>query len=138
MKNVKFLFDQFVTITTFIVVVLGVLFLFVEDEYIPRYSFIKIIGCGLLSTLPSIVFISKNEYGVKGYIVRTIIHFVLLNIVVLVCGYLFDYYNTFSEGVMVFITILIVTIIVHATQFLFDKNEAAKINKVLEDISDKE
>lgn len=138
MKNIKFLFDQFVTITAFIVIVLGIIHLFTEDGYISSNSLIQIAGCGLLSTLPSVVYISKNEYSTKEYVIRAIIHYILLNIVVLSFGYVFNYYSTFNDGMIVFITILIVFICVHLSQIIFNKSEANKINKVLEDISDKE
>lgn len=138
MKWFKFFFEQFVTITAFIVTIVGITFLFDPKEYIPGYVLVQIALVGFLSTLPSVVFISKEEYTKKSYIIRTIIHFILLNIIVLSVGYAFDFYNSLIGGISVFITILIIYVIVTVSQLVFNKNEADKINKILLGTRDEE
>lgn len=86
----------------------------------------------LAGDLPSMVFYSKRELSHKEWMVRIIIHLLLLEGVLLVIGRLMGLYDNITEGIFFFFIVLAVCLVVWLLAFLDDARQAKEINKALE------
>lgn len=87
-----------------------------------------------LGDLPALVFYSGKELTLKQWRVREIIHFVVLEIVLLVAANCQEMYETFWQGVVFAGIILLVYVLVRAVCFAGDFETARNINDQLKEI----
>ena len=74
------------------------------------------------------VYYSRGELSRRQWWIRTAIHTVLVECVLLAAGYFFGMYKGVLGFVLFFFVILTVDLIVRAVTFLNDKNTADEIN----------
>lgn len=82
----------------------------------------------LFADLPVVVYYSKKELSPRQWWIRTAIHTVLVEIVLLTAGYLFGMYRGVPGFVLFFFSILAVDAIVRLVSYQNDKNTADEIN----------
>ncbi len=82
----------------------------------------------ICADLPVMVYYSRRELSRRQWRIRTIIHTVLVECVLLAAGYFFGMYKGVLGFVLFFFAILTVDLIVRAVTFLNDKNTADEIN----------
>lgn len=101
------------------------------EVYFGYESYWSPILFGLAATIPMLVKYSKKEHSLRQQILRNIIHFVLLEAVILsmLCfaGALTDY----SEVISLAVSVLIIDVAVYLVLWLNDKRIAADFNKAL-------
>ena len=97
------------------------------DGYFP----IKIILNAFLCAIPSLLFMFKEEPTKKQFIVRVLIHFIVLSIVISIAGYFFSFYDGIY-GYLFFMTLYIIVYVgVWIISFLLDKKQEQSINDIL-------
>lgn len=85
----------------------------------------------LAADLISLVYYSKNELTRKQFWIRTAIHTVLLEVILLILGYRIGMYGDFFGGCLMVLIILIVDAFVRFVSYLIDRQTADVINEKL-------
>ncbi len=92
----------------------------------------QIIITGIITALPTFLFYSNKEPTKKQYIVRFIIHFILIETIVMIEGWILNWYSTFLNGLIIFGMVVFVYAVVLAYTYFVSSNTAKSINKALE------
>lgn len=87
----------------------------------------------LAGDLPSLVFYSKRALSHNEWMVRIIMHLLLLEGALLVIGRLMGLHDNITEGIFFFFIVLAVYVVVWLLVFADDARQAKEINKVLEE-----
>lgn len=85
----------------------------------------------LCAVLPGLLYYSKTELSRKQLWVRTIIHTVLLEVILMILGRVLDMYRGILGAVFFFLTVLIVDAAVRFFTYLNDSSTANAINREL-------
>ncbi|MGN0249497.1 MAG: DUF3021 family protein [Lachnospiraceae bacterium] len=85
----------------------------------------------LVGDLPSLVFCSKRELSKKEWNIRLLLHFILLETVLLVFAGILGMYHTLTEGIFFFVLVMAVYVMVRGLTFAGDILEVKKINAKL-------
>lgn len=86
---------------------------------------------GILGALPSFLFSFKNEPTKKQFRVRTVIHFIVIETVVMTEGALFEWYGGLADALVLFVVILAVYLFVWAYSYFMNMHLARDINAAL-------
>lgn len=86
---------------------------------------------GILGALPSFLFNFKNEPTKKQFRVRTVIHFIVIETVVMTEGALFGWYGGLADALVLFVVILAVYLFVWAYSYFMNMHLASDINAAL-------
>lgn len=108
--------------------------IFMPDEVYNIEYFEWMLVFSLAGDLPTMVFYSKKELTEKQWRVRLIIHFVLLEAVLLVMAKYMKMYRTFLQGAVFAGIVLLVYVLVRAVCFAGDFQTAKNINDKLKEI----
>ena len=103
--------------------------IFSPDATFEISYFVLILLFSLLGTLPFFVFYSSCELTEFQMKVRYVIHFILLEIVLLIAAYTLDMYQTFMQGIAFAFIILGVYLIVRFSVFCSDQKMAESLNE---------
>ncbi|MGN0695162.1 MAG: DUF3021 family protein [Oscillospiraceae bacterium] len=82
----------------------------------------------LCADLPSLVYLSDKELTKKGWWIRTAVHTVLLEIVLLTVGYKLGMYSGILGFALFFMMVLLIDAIVRIITYINDISTAEKIN----------
>ncbi|MBO5450279.1 MAG: DUF3021 family protein [Lachnospiraceae bacterium] len=85
----------------------------------------------LVGDLPSLVFCSKRKLSKKEWNIRLLLHFILLETVLLVFAGILGMYHTLTEGIFFFVLVMAVYVMVRGLAFAGDILEVKKINAKL-------
>lgn len=85
----------------------------------------------ICADIPTVVYYSKKELSRKQWWIRTAIHTVLLEVVLLTAGYYSGMYAGWGGFVLFFFVILAVDMVVRFVSYLNDRNTADEINAQL-------
>ena len=107
--------------------------IFYPDSVFGVDYFGKMFLFALAGDLPSLVFYSKRELSHKEWMVRIIIHLLLLEGVLLVIGRFMGLHDNMVEGIVFFFIVLAVYVVVRLLVFSDDERQAKEINKALEE-----
>lgn len=125
-------------ITHFFIISTGVLFiislsnlLFDGNEPLSPELPWQIFLTGILGALPSFLFYFKNEPTKNQFRVRTVIHFIVIETVVMTEGAFFGWYESFIDGLILFAVILAVYLFVWAYSYFMNMHLAKDINAAL-------
>ncbi len=91
-----------------------------------------------LGDLPALVFYSGKELTEKQWRIREVIHFVILETVLLTAANCLGMYHTFLQGIVFAGIILLVYVLVRAVCFAGDFQTAKNINDQLKEIRKRE
>ena len=142
-KISKLIFTQAVMITTAILfgqgIIYAIIFLtggqssFEWEWYIP----LSIVLAGILCALPTVLldFPEKNDNGKIG---RKYIHFICVGLIVTICGYVFGWYSTPTQFLIILTTYVLIYAFAWAASIWIMKTDDRKINEALDDIRDDE
>lgn len=86
---------------------------------------------GILGALPSFLFYFKNEPTKKQFRVRTVIHFIVIEAVVMTEGALFKWYEGLVGALVFFAVVLAVYLFVWAYSYFMNMHLAKDINAAL-------
>lgn len=131
-------------ITHFFIITVGVLFvtslsnLAEGNKLIPAELPWQILLTSAITALPSFLFYFKKEPTKKQFVARCIIHFVIIESIVMAEGALFGWYKGFLGGVILFGMILFVYLIVWIYSYFMSRSLANDINSALKRINEDE
>ncbi len=130
-------------LTDFFIIIFGVLLVTSVPEYIAsfisgvefttypaEYPFIVIIT-GVLGALPSFMFYFRNEPTKKQFNIRLILHYLVVEIIIMTEGFFLKWYENILEGIIIFVFVLIVYAIVLLCTMFISQDTANSINKAL-------
>lgn len=91
----------------------------------------QILAIALLTTPLSFIFYAHREFSKKEALIRQVIHYIILNIVLVGCAYLFDWFSIRTPKNLLLFIGLIFIVYLSANYFCFtgDKKEANKLNE---------
>lgn len=101
------------------------------------YPFIIIIT-GIVGALPSFLFYFRNEPTQKQFWLRMVIHFFIVEGIIICEGAFVDWYHEFLEALILFLMVLFIYLFVVLCTFIMYRNTANEINKALRNQLDKE
>lgn len=129
----------------FFVITVGVLFVTSISEILDHgfsleYTFSAsypwtVMLTGVLGALPSLLFYFKKEPTRKQFLIRIIIHFILIVMLILTEGKLVGWYSNLVEGLSIFASILAIYVLVWFITYRANKNTAKNINKALQNLN---
>ncbi len=132
----------------FFIITVGVLFFtsigpFIECGFsgeliYPSWYPFMVILTGFIGAIPTFLFYFRKEPTRKQFFVRTILHFIIIETLIMIEGWLFRWYDEFIQGLIVFIMIFVVYLFVWFFSFKLDCSLADNINNALKKINDDE
>jgi len=123
---------SFYITVTFIVLAMAILGLVFEPDTRMGYeAFFSPLIFGAIATFPNLVTYSKEELSVRQALVRKIIHFFLLEILILTSLYFSHMLTSVSITVSLALTILIIYTAVSTIMWINDKKTALEFNNAL-------
>ena len=132
---IKMVITHFFVITVSVLFVESVLNLFLNDIDYDAYYPWKVMLTGFVGAIPSFLFYFKKEPTKKQFLIRIIIHFILIETSIMLLGILFDWYNTFWGGLIIFAAIFLVYAFVWFFSIRMNTSMADDINSALEKIN---
>lgn len=132
----KYVISQFFVITVGILVItcLPNLAATFKGESVITYSAFYpylVIFTGFLSSLPSVLLWFREEPTKKQCYIRMALHFVVVESIVMLEGYWFEWYKNAGEAVKLFGLILLVYLFVYIYSYFTNKDTADAINDAL-------
>ncbi len=129
---VKKIMISFYITVTFIVLAMAILGLVFEPDTRMGYeAFFSPLIFGAIATFPNLLTYSKEELSVRQALVRKIIHFFLLEILILTSLYFSNMLTSVSITVSLALTILIIYTAVSTIMWINDKKTALEFNHAL-------
>ncbi|MCR4690506.1 MAG: DUF3021 domain-containing protein [Lachnospiraceae bacterium] len=143
-KKLQIIFSQTMMISTAILFGVGVQMLIyhlaygTEDLHWPWYLPLTFVFSGFLCALPTMALLYDDEISAKQLGIREAIHFVLVGVLVSLCGYLFQWYETVAEYIPILIMYVVIYFFVWIATIWLMKRDEKMINAALEEIRDEE
>ena len=126
----------------FFMITVGVLFFtslgFIGTETIPSFYPWMVLLSSALGSVPTLLFYFKTEPTKKQFIVRVILHFVVIVTLIMTLGFIFSWYTDFFEGLIIFGMILAVYASVWFLSYKLNVSMANNINDALNRLNDDE
>jgi len=104
----------------------------------PWYIPLTIALAAFLCALPSALINDMDHLTKKQVRVRILLHFVCLNLVVTICGYVFGWYSTGLEYAAIAVVFLVIYLSVWLISWWLGKRDEDSINRALKEIQDKD
>ncbi|MGN1432458.1 MAG: DUF3021 domain-containing protein [Ruminococcus sp.] len=130
--TVKLVISHFFIISTgvFFIISLSNLLFEGNEPLSPEVPW-QVLLTGILGALPTFLFSFKNEPTKKQFRVRTVIHFIVIEAVVMTEGALFGWYGSLADALILFVVILAVYLFVWGYSYFMNINLAKDINAAL-------
>ncbi len=121
----------------------GVVYLIVDNDPLSEmsldwYQLLSIVLTGAVCSLFSVILLCRESVSKKEYLIRVIIHCVLLYGLVVLIGKIFTWYTKLEGFLLVTIIYFLVYVFVWVSTIFLQKQDENKINKALGDIRDEE
>ena len=129
---VKKVMVSFYISVTFIILAMAVIGLIFEPDTNFGYeAFFSPLIFGAIAAFPKLITYSKEELSVRRTLIRNIIHFLLLEILILLSLYFGNVLTSISMTISLAVSILIIYISVSLIMWINDKKTAYEFNKAL-------
>ena len=142
-KFIKDFIDSFTRITTGITLVCAVCMTLSDIKEFNMYSSVlwQVLAAGAVTALITSVCLpctmAEREASKKEYLIRLSIHYVLINICILLMGYKFRWFEpNLPSCIMMAISVLAVYIFTAITTYVSDKKYSDEINAALKRFKD--
>ncbi len=127
--TIKMIVSHFLVICVSVMFFTSILNLSLGHKFLPiEYPF-QILLTGLITSLPSALFYFKNEPSKKQFYFRFLIHFCIIETIVMIEGSLIGWYNDITEAIIVFV----IVILVYAAVLLYSRLENTFTAKSIND-----
>lgn len=134
MKKFSEYIKWFMYITTSILIVCTVIFGLYNEESIPGETLWQILLSGFLTTLVTVIFRIGEGKGGAADIFRYVLHYILLCVVMIVCGNWFGWLKLDFAGIgMMLGAVAVVYLLTFLAYYFIDLKQANDINKKLKD-----
>lgn len=127
----KIMMSFFVSVTCICAAMALVGMTFETDTRFGYEAFLSPLIFGLLASIPTLVTYSKKELSVRQTAIRNLLHFVLLETVVLSVLYFGGMLTSVSMAISLGISILIIDLVVNLVLWINDKRIAKEFNSAL-------
>ena len=127
----KILMSFFVSVTCICAAMALIGMIFETDTLFGYESFLSPLIFGAVASLPMLVKYSRSELSLKQTIIRNVIHFVLIEVMVLFVLYFTGALTSTSLTVSLVISILIIYLTVNLVLWINDKRIAKEFNNAL-------
>ncbi len=133
-RKIEFLFHIFSMITSCMVIAVALFTTVINPtERILSTTLWQIVAVAAVLTVPSLIYPWDRSMGKTEIAVRTVIHYVLVNVIVLVSGRMFDWYSAedaLSVAAML-VTIAVIFAIVSGISWSKSARDAKRMNERL-------
>ncbi len=130
----KLVGDYFIIFTVIIVATTILRQIFLPDKYFAlKDIFVCMVGA-LLGDLPTLIFYSQKELSEKEIRLRIVIHFLLLEAVLLTFGYIIGLVVGLENTIFFACQIAVIYVLVRFFRWVADSRDANSINKKLRTI----
>lgn len=109
-----------------------------ESWILEWYHPLSFILCGLLGAIPTYIFRNMESLSRKQFVVRLILHCLVLYAIVMLFGYIFKWYTVPDGFIAVSIGFFIVYAFVWLATYFFYRQEDKAINAAIDMIRDEE
>ena len=140
-KEVVMQFQLITVLLLFLLGILGFISYLNNGDIAASFDWVfpfQVFGISLPTSFCSLVFLSKHELTKKEFIVRCIVHLLLLLVIVFGEGFLFKWWSEPSGMITVAIIFIIIYVVVWVITTLIDKKNSDRINKALHNVKVKE
>lgn len=129
---------EYFIITTCVTAAMAILGLTLDPNTKFGYEgFFSPLVFGFISLAPSLVTYSRKELSFRQALIRKVLHFIVLEVVLIIFGFLAGLLHAFSDASLFALTVFIVYLVVNLTSWQFAKKEADEINKTLKLLQDR-
>ena len=135
-KYIKEILQMFFVINTGVTIAAATFITFLENQAQLNVKILwQIIIVSFVTALSCIILYSKNELNKKQFLIRVVINYITINIIVIVCGYLFNWIKTgdIIELLSLIVSIFLVYIFVWVISYKNDTKTAKRINQKIEE-----
>ena len=135
-KYIKEILQMFFVINTGVTIAAATFITFLQNEAQLNVKILwQIIIVSFVTALSCIILYSKNELNKKQFLIRVVINYITINIIVIVCGYLFNWIKTgdIIELLSLIVSIFLVYIFVWVISYKNDTKTAKRINQKIEE-----
>ncbi len=127
----KIMISFFVSVTCISVVMALIGMLFESDTRFGYEAFLSPLIFGAIASFPQLVQYSKRELSFKQTVIRNVIHFILLEVLILSVLYFSEILTTISVGISIGISILLIDLTVNLVMWINDNKIAKEFNEAL-------
>lgn len=129
---IKMLIRNYFIIFAIIVINITVLRqIFAPDKYFELKDIFIYMICSLVSSLPSLIFYSPKEISEKEMRLRVIIHFIVLEAVLLILVNVTGWVTGIQNKIILMIQIAVIYAVVRVITWIDDRSAANRINEKL-------
>ncbi len=132
----KIMMSFFVSVTCICAVMALIGMVFETDTRFGYEAFLSPLIFGAVATLPSLVQYSKKELSLRQTAVRNVIHFIMLEAVILSVLYFGGMLTSISMAVSLGISIFVIDLTVNLVLWINDKRTAKEFNSALRILQD--
>ena len=126
----------------FFMITVGVLFFtslgFIGAETIPSFYPWMVLLSGIAGAIPTLLFYFRTEPTKKQFIIRVILHFIVIVTLIMTLGFVFGWYTNLLEGLIILGVILAVYASVWFLSYKLNASQAKNINDALNRLNDDE
>ena len=134
-KRVMMSFFISVTLITLAMAIVGLIF---EPQMTFGYeAFLSPRIFGAIASFPMLVFFSNKEQSMKEILLRSLIHFLLLEFLILSNLYILGILTSPSMALSLALTIFIINLAVHLVSYVHDRRVAEEFNSALRLLQEK-
>lgn len=124
----------FLYITTGVLIVTAIIFTLIGMETIPTDTLWKVLLSGFLTTVVTMLFYPKEEGAKKTILISYILHYIMLCIVMIICGSWFGWIIFGLQGILLMAgAVAVVYLISFSAYMIVDRKQADEINKRLKE-----
>lgn len=144
MHKVKLIFNQTLMVSTAILFWIGIQALISHfvfgSEWLTLKWYIPLSIClaGFLCSLPSYILFDLDRLERSAVRIRFVLHFILVGGIVNLCSFIFAWYNTPLDFLILWLVYIIIYVFVWAVTAWFTKENEKKINEAIKHIQDTE
>lgn len=135
-KYIKEILQKFFVINAGVTIAAATFITFLENEAQLSVKILwQIIIVSLATALSTIILCSKNELNKKQFLIRVVINYITINIIVIGCGYLFNWIEIGDtiKLISLIVSIFLVYIFVWAISYKSDTTMAKRINQKIQE-----
>ncbi|WBW95841.1 DUF3021 domain-containing protein [Oceanirhabdus sp. W0125-5] len=127
----KFISDNLIIFAIIVICITILRQIFAPDEYFELKDIFNYMICSFVGNLPSIILYSSKELSEKELRLRIIIHFVVLEVVLLSFTNVFGFISGIKETILFAFQIAVIYVLVRFLSWMDDRKSADKINEKL-------
>lgn len=133
MKEIQYFVSMFTKITTGTLIICAVLITLNGIKILTTMILWQILVVGLATSFITVILLPEHEFSKRESIIRYTLHYIMITAIILLAGWLFDWYSITLLGfIFMIISVAIVYGFTVLTHWLSCKRSADELNKILE------